>query len=380
MGNNINKIYNKAMDYYQRGELKKAIEKCEEGISINLKNSNLLNLKGLLLYLKGDLNGAIAVWKINRDYNNDEISKVYIKDSKRDEDKLRIYEWAQQDIKELKIEDALLKLNKCSESDFNSINVNISFAICYLRKGDYILAREYNERALKINSQDKMAISVKEQINAFTENPVDKFKSNITKIVVSFVTLAVIVTVVYIFLDKRNEENLVDKVMPQEEVKQEEAKPEEIKVIDTEQGSNITEEDSVEKESTPIKELLTDEEVQEEYVKGSDYFEANDYSKAIEVLNNAYNNSGESYLKDDILFFLASSYDKNNSRIEAIKYYEEYVANYSNENYIQEVYYNLALNYKDTDINKSKEYAKVIKEEYEDSMYYNSKIKEIISN
>lgn len=380
MGNNINKIYNKAMDYYQRGELKKAIEKCEEGISINLKNSNLLNLKGLLLYLKGDLNGAIAVWKINRDYNNDEISKVYIKDSKRDEDKLRIYEWAQQDIKELKIEDALLKLNKCSESDFNSINVNISFAICYLRKGDYILAREYNERALKINSQDKMAISVKEQINAFTENPVDKFKSNITKIVVSFVTLAVIVTVVYIFLDKRNEENLVDKVMPQEEVKQEEAKPEEIKVIDTEQGSNITEEDSVEKESTPIKKLLTDEEVQEEYVKGSDYFEDNDYSKAIEVLNNAYNNSGESYLKDDILFFLASSYDKNNSRIEAIKYYEEYVANYSNENYIQEVYYNLALNYKDTDINKSKEYAKVIKEEYEDSMYYNSKIKEIISN
>lgn len=380
MGNNINKIYNKAMDYYQRGELKKAIEKCEEGISINLKNSNLLNLKGLLLYLKGDLNGAIAVWKINRDYNNDEISKVYIKDSKRDEDKLRIYEWAQQDIKELRIEDALLKLNKCSESDFNSINVNISFAICYLRKGDYILAREYNERALKINSQDKMAISVKQQINAFTENPVDKFKSNITKIAVSFVTLAVIVTAVYIFLDKRNEENLVDKVMPQEEVRQEEAKPEEIKVIDTEQGSNITEEDSVEKESTPIKELLTDEEVQEEYVKGSDYFEANDYSKAIEVLNNAYNNSGESYLKDDILFFLASSYDKNNSRIEAIKYYEEYVANYSNENYIQEVYYNLALNYKDTDINKSKEYAKVIKEEYEDSMYYNSKIKEIISN
>ena len=42
MGSNTNKIYNKAMDYYQNGEIDKALEKCEEGISQDLKNSNLL--------------------------------------------------------------------------------------------------------------------------------------------------------------------------------------------------------------------------------------------------------------------------------------------------------------------------------------------------
>lgn len=378
MSSNINKIYNKAMDYYQRGEVDKAIDKCEEGISINLKNSNLLNLKGLLLYLKGDLNGALTVWNINRDYNNDEISRIYIKDSKKDEDKIRIYELAQRDIKELRVDDAIVRLNKCAESDFNSINVNIAFAICYLRKGEYILAREYNEKALKVNCRNKTAISVKAQINEFSENPGDKFKSNILKAVVSFVTLAVVVIGAYIFLDKRNaEDKLVDKGVQQEEVKQEV-----VKVVDKEQG-NDTGKEYVEKqqqESKAVKESLTDEEIKEKYMKGSEYFKEKDYSNAIDILNEAYNNSGEMYLKDDILFFLASSYDKNNSKNEAIKYYEEYASKYSNENYIQEVYYNLALNYMDKDINKSKEYAKVIKDNYSDSMYYNSKIKEIISN
>lgn len=378
MSSNINKIYNKAMDYYQRGEIDKAIDKCEEGISINLKSSNLLNLKGLLLYLKGDLNGAVAVWNINRDYNNNEISKVYIKDSKKDEDKLRIYEWAEQDIKELKIEDALVKLSKCAESDFNSINVNIAFAVCYLRKGDYILAREYNEKALKINIRDKRAISVKAQINEFSENPSDKFKSNILKTVISFVTLIVVLTGGYIFLDKRNvQDKLAGKEIQQEEVKQEIAK-----VVDKEQ-ENDTNKGYIEKqqqESESVKELLTDEDVKEMYMEGSNYFKDKDYSKAIDVLNKAYINSEKMYLKDDILFFLASSYDKNNLKNEAIKYYEEYASKYTNENYIQEVYYNLALNYMDKDINKSKEYAKVIKDKYSDSMYYNSKIKEIISN
>ena len=70
MGNRLNKIYEKAMDNYHGGYIEKALEQCEKGISLNLKDVRLLNLKGMLLYIKGDLKGAIAVWKINKDYNN----------------------------------------------------------------------------------------------------------------------------------------------------------------------------------------------------------------------------------------------------------------------------------------------------------------------
>lgn len=388
MGSDVNKIYNKAMNYYQRGELDKAINKCEQGISISLKSANLLNLKGLLLYLKGDLNGAVAVWKINRDYNSNKISKVYIKDSKRDEEKLKLYELADQDIKNLRIEDALLKLNKCAESDFNSINVNISFAICYLRKGDYILAKEYNEKALKINIKDKVAIEVRDQIESFQESPTNRFKSNIIKVTASLLALMIIVTVVLIYTNRDSRKVILeDKVaqQKQEDIDEElkDVPKNNIEVLDNEEESNNKLEEPIEKEADKkesVEQLLSNEQVKNEYIKGSDSFNAKDYSKAIEVLSKAYKNSEEMYLKDDILFFLASSYDKSNLKTDSIKYYEEYVERYNNENYIKEVYYNLALNYKDEDINKSKEYAKILEKEYSDSIYYNSKIKKIISS
>ena len=61
-----------------------AIELCEKGISNSLKDAKILNLKGLLLYTKGKLEEAIALWKINKDYNNNSIAKAYIEDSKND--------------------------------------------------------------------------------------------------------------------------------------------------------------------------------------------------------------------------------------------------------------------------------------------------------
>ena len=75
---NKNKLYSKAIKYYEEGKIEKALLKCEEAISLNLRNSAALNLKGLLLYLKGNLDEAVATWKINSDFNDDEIlQKLY---------------------------------------------------------------------------------------------------------------------------------------------------------------------------------------------------------------------------------------------------------------------------------------------------------------
>ena len=38
MGNRLNKIYEKAMDNYHGGYIEKALEQCEKGISLNLKD------------------------------------------------------------------------------------------------------------------------------------------------------------------------------------------------------------------------------------------------------------------------------------------------------------------------------------------------------
>ena len=88
---NNNKLYSKAIKYYEEGKLEKALLQFEEAISLNLRNSAALNLKGLLLYLIGNLDEAVATWKINWDFNDDKIAKNNIQDSKADYNRVKLF-------------------------------------------------------------------------------------------------------------------------------------------------------------------------------------------------------------------------------------------------------------------------------------------------
>ena len=53
MNKKIAKAYTKAMDYYEKGKINKALGICEDILFEGLDNSVVLNFKGLLLYQKG---------------------------------------------------------------------------------------------------------------------------------------------------------------------------------------------------------------------------------------------------------------------------------------------------------------------------------------
>ena len=138
MNKKAKRAYNKAMDYYEKGKINKALEICEDVLSEGLDNPAVLNFKGLLLYQKGNLTEAITAWKINRDLNNDDIAKNYIKDAMADERRLDLYKQAEKALRQLKVDMALDLFNRCSESDFNAIKVNTGIAMCYQKKVIYI--------------------------------------------------------------------------------------------------------------------------------------------------------------------------------------------------------------------------------------------------
>ena len=74
------KIYVKAMSKYNDGYIDKSLALCEKSISLNITNAAALNLKGILYYLKGDLDNSKKMWDINYKRNNDKVSKKYLKD------------------------------------------------------------------------------------------------------------------------------------------------------------------------------------------------------------------------------------------------------------------------------------------------------------
>lgn len=365
------KYYNKALNLYNKGEIDKALEVCEQGISISLKNSNLLNLKGLLLYLKGDLNGAVATWKINKDYNNDQISKTYLNDAYKDSNREELLIEAEKLVNNLSIDEAIERLLICNESDFNIIKVNNLLALCYLRKGQYDNSKLCLNKVLSIDKNNTTAKNIYKEINDVLE-----VKTN-NRLLVTLITLVSIIALITI----THKSGIINKILEREnnEITQEDN-------TKTEENSTIIEENIKEAEENNEEERnnliieLTPEEIQKNYEKASTYFEEENYKEAKDLLIVTLTSAGDNHLHDDILFLLAASYDKLNEEEDAIKYYDEYLSKYDFGNYSEEAYYRMALIYKDTNIEKSKEYAKMLASKYPKSIYNNDNIKEILNS
>lgn len=373
-----NKGYEKALHLYNNGRIEKAIEICEKEISRDLSNSKVLNLKGLLLYLKGDLEDAIALWKINKDYNNDDISSSYLKDAKNDFNRMELYKEAEELMQNLAIDEAIEILEVCSESDFNSININNSLAICYFRKGDNLKVKEYLEKVFKLDRDNKKAEIINKKLDS-----IYKYKNRKeTFLKVTLASLLMVAIIAIVLLEKENIINFNLKpedtnisVSDMEEDK-ETINSENNEIID-ENNKNIDENNKIENETVKN---LSNEEIRENYLNATQYYDEGKFDAAKDLLENTLNKSNNNHLDDDIIFLLASSYESLGNINKAIENFDKYILNYREGSYIQEVYYRAALLYKDIDIKKSKEYANEILINYPNSIYNNNYVKEIINS
>lgn len=377
MKNKDKRAYEKALHLYNNGYIDKALEVCEIGISRDLGDSNLLNLKGLLLYLKGNLEEAIPLWKINEHHNNNDIAKSYLKDVQRDFYRKDLYKIVEELIEDLNIDEALENLSICKESDFNSINVNNALAICYLRKADYSLSMEYVERVITIDKFNYRAISTKKEINEILNI---NNKSILKTLIIAFI--AIIFLTSGILLNNKfkklsiNKEELVNNIQ----------KPVENESTNNEQNEkkedNQDKEENKDNNQSSILEVvpLTDDEIRENYIKATDLFQEEKYEESKYLLEATITHSRDNHLHDDIMFLLASTSEKIGKYEEAIKYFKDYISNYENGNYIEETYYRISLLYKSLDKEKSKLYAGELVSKYPNSLYNNNLIKDILSD
>lgn len=421
------KAYDKAMDYYEKGKINKALDICELELSESLKNSAILNLKGLLLYQKGDLNGAITVWKINKDFNNDSIAKNYIKDVKADENRLELYRIGESELKKLKIDSAIEIFKKCAESDFNAIKVNTALALCYQRKGDFKNAQEYISKVLNIDENSITAKTIKkelEEVGVYNEK-----KSFAKKGIIIFAIVVIVVICLgsYIGITIKWKDNKatnnVEQIKPSEDIEQEnnnepdtetQGVVEENKstenIIENEQKNkntyfdreklstlienndvdeiyeelnNVKIEDVKEEDKDIYKQgiaLLSGKGVEKFYEYGLWYFNQKNYDNAEIELNKAYEYCNGSYLKEHIIYYRASTLLQKGNNSDALKVYEEYYNQYHKGAYVQGVLYELALLDNDINKEKSKSYANTLINDYPGSIYINDYIANIINN
>ncbi len=416
------RFYDKAIKYYQNGDLSKSLKACEESLSYSLKNPSILNLKGLILYQQGKLDEAITVWKINKDFNNDGIAQNYIHSAKEDEVRVELYELGEKKLKELKIDEAIKIFKKCKESDFNCIKVDTALALCYQKKGEINKCIDYMNKVLVIDKNYKVANQIKRQLIEL--KAYKKESNNFVKSMVALVGVIFICGTVYVFKDNFkgiNKDNNVsmeslnkveDDASNSEDVVTEDKKESEPKTPDVttnEQDKKVLldvnklnehfengDVDNIYYDLQNVNEfdvsdeykglyrrcinLLKTSGIEVFYEKGMEEFNIQNYEKANVEFSKAYDYCDGSYLNEHIMFYKAVTLEQLNNSDEAIKLYELYYEEYPKGSYADNALYNLSLILNNTDREKSIYYADKLRDEFSESIYFNETINQILNS
>ena len=410
---NKNKIYIQAIELFHEGYIDKAIKKWVSRISDNIKNPSVLNLKGLLYYIKGDLNSAMAVWKLNLENNRNQQAKIYLEDCKYDKEKLAMYNEAEELLKQMHIDAAINILDMCTTSDFNKIRVNLSLAICYLKKGDYSKSSVYLTKVLEIDKKNKLAIKISKQLREYAGIKLEVRKK---KVKLAFVLPAIIFLIVafigsyFLFTskikdekkeniasstvvqpydkkinnnkvkDKENGETTKDTLVNRDEIENQINNLEYDKlyeVVSKYKENNFTGKDKAIYEQA--KEILSsDGGINYFYNKGYTLFNNKDYENSNKEFEKVINYGEGNYLFQHALYFCANGEYSLSNNEKAIKYFEEYFNKFKDGTYIEEVTYKLAILYKSEDLDKAKTYAQYLRDNYPSSMYNNDNISNLL--
>lgn len=150
-------LYSKALDWYAKGRLDKALDVCEKLINFSWKNEQALNLKGQIFYVKGMLDEARSVWKLNYDLNQNQESKEHLRLTKNDYELLAVYREGEKALENGKIDKALSLFRSCEKKDFNIANVYAGLGLCYKKKQNPVQAKIYILKALSFDDKNQKA-------------------------------------------------------------------------------------------------------------------------------------------------------------------------------------------------------------------------------
>ncbi|MEW8956722.1 tol-pal system YbgF family protein [Clostridium sp.] len=417
------RTYSKVLKYYERGEINKSLNICNKEIAKDMGNRSVLNLNGLMLYLKGDLKGARNIWKINYEVNKDNVAGEYIESLTRDEKREKYYLNALRLSNSNNIREAHEFIEKCMDSDFNAIDVNnLNASLC-------IKTMEYNKA---IKSLDIALRKELIKLGIINKGKYNKLKGIgiICLIMIILAPLAYgvvnnfnmsdfnIASLNFISMRDNNSSKEDDEsslaVENNNTLVEEDSETKEEKDINKENIKEETEEKVETFNSREVKdkisskdykyidniiktykneelkindkmvlnsaiEFMNKEGVELAYKEASNLIKDEKFMEAMPMLNIAEEYSGDSYLSPHILYMKGFLSESTEDVENALKYYQEYVDKYKKGEYTEEVLYRLALIYKGIDKPLAVKYARRLVDEFPQSMYNNSNIKNILN-
>lgn len=378
------KKYNNAINLANKNYITSALAMIDEAIEINPKDVDILNLRGLLKLLKCDFSKAFESFYTAMCYENNDLSRNYVDLISSEEFKVFLgrYNHSIRFINEDLNHESIHIMNNIIDEDPELIEPYVILSLLYDKMGNTEKRDRYLERLRQVDMDneiiDKLNSNFRD-INDEKEKSIDpklnknKRKKNILPyILILFLLIAV--SIYYI-----NNKNKMDELNSQISNKDKKLSEADKELEKASQKLNQTS-DELEKaknEEKPV-EVIGEEEL---YTKSIKLKKDGDYKEAISGFKRVVSSGKTKKYISESIYQLAITNQKIGNKEEAIKYYNKYINTYTpSEEYYDDAYYQLGmLYYEDGDLEKAKKAFYSLRSEVPDSMYNNSKVKDILS-
>ena len=399
------KKYNEALDLLENNLITDAIDCIKEANELNPKDTDILNLKGLLSILSCNFKEALECFYTSMCYKNNKLPSEYVDilSSEEFNEFLKRYNHCIRFINEDLNQESIQILNNIIDENPEFIEPYEILTLIYRKIGNSKKENYYLEKLKKIDKSNKL---LKTKENTVKEDIKVVRKGFDKKNIMVYSSIAILsgAMILYYFNNKSQIEKLNQEIKSQEERINETEKI--VAKKEDELNQQIKEkDDKLKKQEEELKEKQEElRETKEELDKKEDELkqkgEITDENTEVDNFENAIKLKNVDNYKDSISYFkkviengkskkyisesiyqVAYLSEKIGNLDDAKKYYKKYINTYTKEDtYYDESFYNLGLIYYDEgELKKAKDMFYGLRYEMPDSEYNNSKVKEILS-
>ena len=385
--------FNNALELANKNYITTAIEFIEKAIEINPKDVDILNLRGLLNLLKCDFSKAFESFYTAMCYGNNELSRKYVDMLSSDEFNVFLsrYNHSIRFINEDLNQESICILDSMIEEDPDLIEPYVILALLY-DKLDNNNKKEYYLEKLRMIDVDNHLFEVDKK-DEKQDLELDKKTIKTKKIIpIAIIGLLIVGASAYAISNKINKLN--QELVKKEEILEDKSKElnnknkeldEKAQALnDANDKIDETAEELEQKkkdlENAKTKEILSSSEstIYDAAMKSK---KNGEYKEAIKYLKQILKNGKTKQYISESIYQLALINEKVDNFDEAKTYYKKYINTYTSEDkYYDDAFYQLGMLYYNNGYKqKAKETFYGLRSEVPDSMYNNSKVKQILS-
>lgn len=377
------KRYNNALDLAEKNYITSACDLVEKALEINPKDSDILNLKGLLKLLKCDFSRSFESFYTSMCYGNNELSRKYVDILSSDEFKVFLsrYNHSIRFINEDLNNESIQILSNIIEENPEFIEPYVILSLIYNKLGNTAKREHY---LLELRNIDKDNDIFEEKIEDKEESNHIEEKTPKKKNFIPYIAMGCLVLGMGIFYI--NSKNKIEKLNNQIIKNEEQLNKANQVISDTNEELNKANQiiSDTNKELNKVKNeqsnsiVVKDEETL--YKDALNLKKENKYEDAIKIFKNIVSNGKSKKYISESIYQVAFLSEKIKNNEDAIKYYKKYINTYTSEDqYYDDSFYQLGMLYYNIgNLKDAQETFYGLKNEVPNSMYNNSKVNEIL--